>query len=565
MSAPRPASAALDAVDEGPATEPIPPSPTANPDEAASSPLFRTNVIGDRPDPNLFGSSAETMPRDQIEALPGGDTQPVTNLVAMQPGVHMDSFGSNLHIRGNDGALLYVLDGIPLVSPSVGTVGQLLNTIPTRFIQNLEIYTGGFPVEYSYSLGGVADIRTRRATDTPTGELQLTYGTYNETDLAANYSQTFFGKLGVVASANFMSTDRGLDTPDAIGVLNDNRTGGNGFAKLTYDLDGQNRLEAFATYEEDKFHIPIDPTMLPLSDAPPGAVRGNDAYGDPPPQFVPYNAQPTDFERTVFASRSILHSLGDVRRPALAVRPRGSLRELVRRAVRSGRLSIRRSSCSDFIRENFHFGLLGKVTWSWLPGNSWKAGIQVDQAHSSLGLMDYTRDDASPTGGIDSSMTIIGGDSVSTTTAGVYIEDRIEAGKFTFLPGLRFDLQNTTYGDNSDVGNVFLAGPSGRLGASYAPVDWAVIHAFAGYLWEAPTNFDAPVIAPLVGVPNPGVATLNAQHPLPATTWSGELGITFHPVHKLSLGVTGWGRLMRNWLDHQNIGNTPLWVAFSNT
>ena len=74
-------------------------------------------MIGDRPDPNLFGSSAETITRDEIEALPGGDTQPVTNLVAMQPGVHQDSFGSNLHVRGNDGAILYVLDGIPMVSP----------------------------------------------------------------------------------------------------------------------------------------------------------------------------------------------------------------------------------------------------------------------------------------------------------------------------------------------------------------------------------------------------------------------------------------------------------------
>src|SRR5581483_6417572 len=152
-----------------------------------------------------------------------------------------------------------------------------------------------------YSLGGVVDIRTRRATETPTGELQLTYGTYNQVDVAANYSQQI-GPLGVVASANFLTTERGLDTPDAITVLNDNRIGGNGFLKLTYDIDARNRLEAFATYQEDQFHIPIDPTLLPLSEAPPGAVRGNDAYGDPPPQFVPYNAQPSDFERTVFAA-----------------------------------------------------------------------------------------------------------------------------------------------------------------------------------------------------------------------------------------------------------------------
>ena len=243
---------------EGPATEPIPPSPQANPEEGATSPLYRTNVIGDRPDPNLFGSSAETMPRDQIEALPGGDTQPVTNLVAMEPGVHMDSFGSNLHVRGNDGALLYVLDGIPMVSPSVGTVGQLLNTVPTRLIQNLEIYTGGFPVEYSYSLAGVADIRTRRATETPTGELQLTYGTYNEVDLAANYSQQM-GKFSLIASGDYVSTTRGLDTPDAIDVLHDYRQLATASSRRDYEFDSQNRLRGLGDLPAGSFPDPDRP------------------------------------------------------------------------------------------------------------------------------------------------------------------------------------------------------------------------------------------------------------------------------------------------------------------
>ncbi len=546
---------------EGPATEPIPPSPQSPSEEPLSSPLFRTNVIGERPDPNLFGSSAETIPRDQIEALPGGDTQSVADLVTTQPGVHADAWGANLHIRANDGAVLYVLDGIPMVSPAVGTIGQLLNTVPTRLVQNLEMYTGGFPVEYSYSLAGVVDIRTRRATLDPTAELQLTYGSYNQVDLAANYSQQI-GPVGIVASANFLNTDRGLDTPDALGVLNDNRVGGNGFAKLTYDFDSQNRLELFATYEEDKMHIPIDPTMLPLSAAPPGAVRGNDAYGDPPPQFVPYNAQPTDFERTVFAAASYLHS-GDV----------GGQLSLYAREIYEnfncdapnalGATADPGSSCSDFVRDNYHFGLLGKITFPWLPGNSWKAGFQVDQAHSTIGLTDYARDDNSPTGGIDPSATIIASDSVATTTAGVYIEDRIEVGRFTFLPGVRFDLQRTTFGANSPLDPVLLLGPSGRLGISYAPADWVVFHAFGGLLWEAPTNYDAPVLAPLVSQSNPGTAVLNADHPLAAQTWSGEVGVTFHPAHKLALGVTGWGRLMHNWLDHENIGNTPLWAQIN--
>jgi hypothetical protein len=88
-----------------------------------------------------------------------------------------------------------------------------------------------------------------------------------------------------------------------------------------------------------------------------------------------------------------------------------------------------------------------------------------------------------------------------------------------------------------------------------------VFHAFAGYLWEAPTAFDAPVIAPLL---NPALA--GQKLPLdvkPATTWSGEVGVTFHPWRRMNIGVDGWGRLMHDWLDHQNIGNSDLWAAFN--
>ncbi len=531
-------------------TGPFPPAPKG---------AYQTNIIGERPDPALVGASATTVTRQTIESLPGGDNTPVTQLVAMQPGVVGDSFGSNLHFRGNDGAVLYVLDGIPMLSAPVGTVGQLLNIIPTRLVQNMQVFSGGFPVEYSYSLGGVIDIRTRKSTAEPMADIQLTYDTFSSTDVAVNYSQQV-GKLGIVASADFLTTSRGLDTPDAVAILNDQRTGGNAFAKLTYEMDSRDRLELVAVYEEDKFHIPIDPTMLPLSSAPPGAIRGNDVYLDPPPQFVPYNATPTDFERTFFAGLSYIHT-GEV----------GTQLSLYAREIYEdfncdpgnslGATADPGAYCSDFTRNQYHFGLVGNMTWKWLPGNSWKAGVQFDDAPSSLTTSVFTRDDSSPTGGVDSALTINGGDSYNTITTGVYLEDRIEAGKFTLLPGVRFDLQNTTFGDGSDAPNIFLAGPSVRLGASYSVTDKVIIHAFAGYLWEAPTVFDAPVIAPIL---NPSLAGQSLPNNLKAaTTWSAELGVSVHPITRFTLGADVWGRIMQNWIDHENIENSNLWAAFN--
>ena len=544
-----------------PAAEPPAPPPAESPAAPASE--YATTVVGERAeapepaDPAVSGVSATTVARDRLEALPGGDTQPVTSLVSMQPGVVQDSFGSNMHFRGADGALLYVIDGIPLLSVSVGTVGQLLNTIPTRLIQSVDIISGGFPVEYSYALGGVIDIRTRKPTVDPTGEIQLLYGTYDHVDVAANYAQQI-GKFGILASVNVLSTERGLDTPDAITALNDRRQGGNAFLKLSYDLAVNDRLELIATLQEDKFHIPLDPTMLPLTLAPPGAVRGNDIFTDPSPPFVPYNAKPTDFERTAFAALSYVHT-GDVGYQ-LSLYAREAYEHF--RCDASGSLGATAdpgSFCGNFTRDAFHFGALGNVTWQLADNHHWKAGIQIDEAPSTLDFSLFTRNDASPTGGPDPTQTLSGGDKINTLTGGVYIQDEITVGDFTLVPGLRLDMQNTTFG-TSPLPNLFLTGPSVRLGASYKITPELILNAFAGYLWESPSNFDAPLVAVLL---NPALSGQNPANMQAAKTWSGQIGLTYHPMPRLTVGIDGWGRLLHEWLDHQNIGNTPLWAAFN--
>ncbi|HZD32008.1 MAG TPA: TonB-dependent receptor plug domain-containing protein [Candidatus Angelobacter sp.] len=525
---------------------------------APELPSFQTTVTSARPDPALIGASATTVTREQVEALPGGDNQTIANIVTMQPGTVADSFGSNIHVRGADGAITYVIDGIPIFTPPLGTVGQLLNTLPIRLVQNVTVYTGGFPIEYSYSLGGVVDIQSRRPTVNPTAEAQITYGSYNFIDVALNYSQTI-GKLSVFASADFISTVRGLDTPNAVGVLHDYRSGGNGFTKLDYEIDGNNRLTLLAIYEQDHFQIPIDPTMLPLSDAPPGAIRGNDVYGNPPPPFVPYDANPTDFERTFFAALSYVHT-GDVR-TQVSFFARGLYEDFNCDPAGSlGPTADPGSVCTTFTRKAIQFGGLANTSWRWLPGNTWKAGGEIRDQIGSTNASLFTRDDSSPSGGPDPSATLTGSDNINTLSVGVYLEDRIEVGNFTFLPGLRFDVQNTSFGSANEP-NLLLSGPSARLGASYALNDAVIFHGFLGYLWEAPVNFDAPVLAPilipsLAGQPQP--ADLK-----PATTLSTELGISVHPKPNITLGLTVWGRWTSNMLDHQNIGNSELWASFN--
>ena len=128
------------------------------------------------------------------------------------------------------------------------------------------------------------------------------------------------------------------------------------------------------------------------------------------------------------------------------------------------------------------------------------------------------------------------------------------------LPGFRYDVQNTSF-NNSSEPHDFISGPSARIGASYAVSNAVLLHAFAGYLWETPVNYDAPAIAQIL-IPSLAGQTLPVDLK-PATSWSTELGITIHPFDGLTVGLTGWGRWTRNMLDHENIGDSDLWASFN--
>ncbi len=262
------------------------------------------------------------------------------------------------------------------------------------------------------------------------------------------------------------ATARGFDTPDAIDILHDQRVGGNGFLKLDDELDGSNRIALLATFSQDHFQIPIDPTMLPLSDAPPSAVRGGDIYGNPPPQFVPYDANPTDDERNLFTALSYVHS-GPVRGQVSAYLREGYSNLDCDPTGSLGVTADPGSTCSSITRDSFHAGATASLAWRWLEGHAWKAGVSLDNQQSKVVATTFTRDDNSPTGGADPSATLLGGDHVNTLSVGAYLEDEIKIDKLTLQPGVRFDAQNTTFGSSNEP-SLFLSGPSARLGASYA-------------------------------------------------------------------------------------------------
>ncbi len=515
-------------------------------------PVEEVRVSGNRTPPGQTGSSVTTLSHRDIQDLPGGDAQSLSQVVLTQPGFTPDSFGPDglFHVRGVESGVLYVVDGVPIPG---GVAGQFTDILPTAVVQKVNLISGGQPVEYGPNAGGVFDITTREGTEKPAGAVQMVYGTYQKAQPSAWYSQAF-GKLDVFAAGTFLSTQRGLDTPAASPILHDSELGGNAFTRIDYRPTDRDRLEVLARYSEQHFQIPIDPTLLPLSDGPPGAMRGPDSYGNTPPPFVPYNANPTELERDLFVTAAYTHASGDRTLQVapyvryfygdLACDPAGSL----------GPTSDPGSVCANIARSLVHEGANATYAWRAGEGQRWKAGVILDEAESGVDYTQFTRD-AAASGGPDPAATISGQDNTNILGGGAFVQDEITLGSLKVFPGLRADFQNAAFASAGQP-SLLLAGPSARLGLSYALSKAWLLHGFAGYLWQPPNAVDASIAARALV---PGLAGQAIPNDLKAETdESAEVGVSYRIPQRLEVGLTGYVRLSQNTLDVQSVGATDL-------
>jgi outer membrane receptor protein involved in Fe transport len=364
----------------------------------------------------------------------------------------------------------------------------------------------------------------------------------------------------VLVGGNLLTSNRGLDPPSVTPILHDKMSELNGFAIAKYELDANHSWELIGLATHDRFQVPIDPSLQPLSEAPAGAIRGTDSYGNPSPPFVPYDANPMDIEQNLFVAASyrfsnkteglqitpfFRQSLGD-----LSCDPQDSL----------GATADPGSTCGDVRTEVLSGGLSTRYRHAIGSQHHLAMGLDaaLDKAHTRYAS--YTRDDASPAGGPDPSLTVAGEDTSDTLKLGVFAQDTISMGRFTVLPGVRIDAQNTVYEGGSEP-SLFLVGPSARVGFSYAPSDDILLHAFVGYLWQAPNTIDAPMAARVIV---PSLAGQSLPVDLKAERdWSAEVGISGRLLRKMLWGATAWGRYATDQIDRVNVGTTSLMASYN--
>ncbi len=185
---------------------------------------------------------------DRLTGQPG---RSLGELVNEEPGWLFEANGI-LHPRGEEYQTQYVVDGLPLTeNRSVAYVPDF----DASNVQEMSVYTAGFPAEYGRRLGGVIEVETRRDTRPGFhGKASLSGGSFDTTG-AYLEGQYGWDKNTLTLSASGSTTDRYLDPPVLQNYTNHGTLAGF-MAHYERDLTDKDRIGIVLRREQSRFLVP---------------------------------------------------------------------------------------------------------------------------------------------------------------------------------------------------------------------------------------------------------------------------------------------------------------------
>jgi Carboxypeptidase regulatory-like domain len=243
--------------------------------------------------------------RGLFEKLPlESPSSSVSSLVTLgSPGVVADSNGL-FHGLGDHAENSFSVDGQPITDQQSKVFS---NQIPVESIQSLEVISGAPPAEFGDKTSLVIKVTTRSGLGqtTPTGSVRASYGSFGTTtggfDLA-------FGsqKLGNFISGSGLQTSRFLDPPE-VEVMHAKGNQQNIFDRVDFQVNPADAIHFNAGYTRSWFQNPnsfdaqlhLCPPGLGFDCDPTGTVLVNPVTGDPlgpsdqRSQIKTYNLAPT--------------------------------------------------------------------------------------------------------------------------------------------------------------------------------------------------------------------------------------------------------------------------------
>jgi len=243
--------------------------------------------------------------RGLFEKLPlESPSSSVSSLVTLaSPGVVADSNGL-FHGLGDHAENSFSVDGQPITDQQSKVFS---NQIPVESIQSLEVIAGAPPAEFGDKTSLVIKVTTRSGlgVTTPTGSVRASYGSFGTSTVG--FDLAYGGqKWGNFVSASGLQTGRFLDPPE-FEVMHDKGNQQNIFDRVDYQVSQADTIHFNAGYTRSWFQNPnsfdaqlhLCPPGLAFDCDSTGTVLVNPTNGDPlgpsdqRSQIKTYNIAPT--------------------------------------------------------------------------------------------------------------------------------------------------------------------------------------------------------------------------------------------------------------------------------
>ncbi len=218
-----------------------------------------------------IGASTYSLSREAIQDQPGGDNNPLNQVLLQAPGVDQDNLANGaIHIRNEHLGVQYRIDGVVLPE-GVSFFGQGLGP---RFANSMDLITGALPAEYGLRTTGIVDIQTKSGLFAPGGSVTLYGGSYDTFHPSFEYGTSAQGYNFYVAG-DFLQSSHGIDavTPK-YNQIHDDTDQTHAFAYLDKIIDPASKLSAIAGEFDGQFQIPNNPGQPTTVTTTNGTING---------------------------------------------------------------------------------------------------------------------------------------------------------------------------------------------------------------------------------------------------------------------------------------------------
>jgi hypothetical protein len=492
--------------------------------QLAIAPLSQsTVVVGESEVVNTDSVTPTTLiNREDIAQTPGADrTNSLSMITDFTPGAYVTH--DMLHMRGGH-QVDWLIDGVPV--PNTNIASNLGPQIDPKDIDYLEVQRGSYDAEYGDRTYGVFNIVPRTGFERDNeAEIVTSIGNWYQTNDQLNFGG-HTKRFAYYGSLNGNRSDYGLQPP--IGqVVHDAENGYGGFASFIFNASPSNQFRLIASLRQDYYQIPIDPN--PNS-------PGNQSYPS-------YGLHDSEREPDGYVTFTWVHTFNP--NLLLTISPFYHYNQ----ASYNG-------SPNDFpvitsVNQTAHYaGAQASLNATVLKNNDIQVGVYGFAQHQSNTFNNvFTDCGASCQNFGPSSGGVTGG------LAEVFVSDRFKVTSWlTLIAGLRyshFDSGSLSAGTQPAVVESV---PDPRFGVAIRVprLNW-VFRGFYGVFYQPPPLLTAT--GPVIDLANSQSFTFGALRG--ERDHEYQFGVAI-PFRGWVLDIDTFQTSARNWLDHNNIGQSNL-------